>query len=203
MHKTGRYLELIYTGLVFMTIGFGLFIHLSPTSSFGEIIGFQIVAGIGAGLLFEPPLIALHSLVSQDDTSTATATFGFVRNIASALAIVAGGVVFQNSMELRADELRESGLSLNVTELLTGSAAAANVRVVDGLHGEQRLLVEEVFSWSVHNIWIMVTAISGVGIIASYWIGKHVLKKEHTETVTGLKKKQDGSGIVEVELIDR
>ena len=58
IHQTGRYRELIWVGTVILTLGIGLLIELSPSSSLGEIIPFQIVAGIGSGLLFQAPLIA-------------------------------------------------------------------------------------------------------------------------------------------------
>lgn len=58
IHQTGRYLELIRCGMVLLTIGTGLYIYLGATSSIAKIVGFQIIAGLGAGMLFEPPLIA-------------------------------------------------------------------------------------------------------------------------------------------------
>ena len=55
IHKTGRYLELMWIGMLLMTVGFGLFIHLDATSPLIQIVGFQLVAGLGSGMLFEPP----------------------------------------------------------------------------------------------------------------------------------------------------
>lgn len=63
IRKTGQYLPPIWFGYIFMTIGFGLFIDLSSTSSWAKIILYQIVAGIGVGPNFQSPLIALQSLV--------------------------------------------------------------------------------------------------------------------------------------------
>jgi hypothetical protein len=98
IHRTGRYLELIWLGLVLLTIGNGLYINLDVTSSIAEIVGYQILSGFGAGFLFQTPIIAIQAMVSQEDTATATATLGFIRNMATACSIVIGGVVFQNSM---------------------------------------------------------------------------------------------------------
>ncbi len=194
IHRTGRYLDLIYVGMAFLTLGSGLFINLTANSPLYEIIIFQIITGTGAGLLFEPPLIALQSLVSQADTATATATFGFIRNIATALSVVVCGVVFQNGMELREPILREQGLPTNVTDLLTGSAAAANVMVISTLRDPAQVQdVKEAFAWSLRNMWIMVTCVSACGIVASLFIGKHVLGTEHTETKTGLKNMEEST----------
>src|SRR5690349_4803913 len=83
IHRTGRYVELIWGGVTLMTLGSGLFILFSPSSTLGEIIGFQIIFGIGSGVLFQSPLIALQATVPQDENATATATFGFVRSLAT------------------------------------------------------------------------------------------------------------------------
>lgn len=96
IHQTGRYREIIWVGTLLMTIGLGLLIQFQTDTSIAEIVGFQLVAGIGAGLLFQPPLIAVQAMSSQADTATATGTLGFVRNIATSLSVVLGGIVFQN-----------------------------------------------------------------------------------------------------------
>ena len=195
IHRTGRYLELIWVGTTFMTLGFGLLIKLNAQSTLREIIPFQIVAGIGSGLLFEPPLIALQTLVSQDDTATATATFGFIRNLGLVLSIVIGGVVFQNGMSLRAPQLRASGLSSNITDQFSGGAAAANVMVISTLQDPaQKLVVKEAFAWSLRNMWILYTSGAVCGIVATAFISKQVLGREHTETKTGLKEERKVEG---------
>ncbi|EON61438.1 hypothetical protein W97_00653 [Coniosporium apollinis CBS 100218] len=189
IHRTGRYLELIWVGLTLMLIGNGMYIHLNASSSLAEIIAFELVAGAGAGLLFEPPLIALQAFVSQDDTATATATFGFIRNLATSFSIVIGGVLFSGGMQLREPVLRDAGVSANVIEELTGGDAAANVRVVQTITDAARqLAVKQAFAWSLRNLWIFYTCVAAVGLIASLFIKKRVLSKEHTETKTGLKK---------------
>lgn len=194
IHRTGRYLELVWAGVLFLTLGFGLLIDLDAYSSLTKIVLFQIVAGLGSGLLFEPPLIALQSLVSQDDTATATSTFTFIRSLALALSVVIGGVIFQNGMTLRAPLLRASGLPSNITDQLSGSAAAANVMVISTLKNPaQKIVVKEAFAWSLRNMWILFTSVSACGIVATAFIKKQVLSSEHTETRTGLKKDDEVS----------
>jgi MFS family permease len=61
--KTGQYLPMIWSGMILMTLGFGLFIDFDVNTSWAKIIIFQIIAGIGVGPNFQSPLIALQSLV--------------------------------------------------------------------------------------------------------------------------------------------
>ncbi|KAJ9272122.1 hypothetical protein DTO212C5_1885 [Paecilomyces variotii] len=192
IHRTGRYLELIYIGVVLLTVGNGLYILYNATSSLGEIIGFQIISGIGAGLLFEAPLISLQAGVSQEDTATATATLGFIRNLATSSSIVIGGVVFQNCMKMQAPGLRAAGLSAILTAELTGGDAAANVMTVRKIKDPaQKLAVKEAFASSLRNMWILYTCVAAVGVVASAFVMKIKLSKEHKETKTGLRKKSD------------
>jgi len=191
IHRTGRYLELTWLGLVLMTIGNGLYVHLDATSSIGEIIGFQLVAGSGAGLLFQPPLIALQAVVSQDDTATTTATLGFMRNLATSLSIVIGGVIFQNGIQKRVPYMQVAGLPANITQAFSGADAAANVLLIGRIQDEgQKMVIKEAYAWALRNIWILTTCLSACGLIACFFVKKSHLSRDHIETKTGLKEKE-------------
>ncbi|KAL8940613.1 MAG: hypothetical protein Q9216_002726 [Gyalolechia sp. 2 TL-2023] len=191
IHKTGRYLELMWIGMVLMTIGFGLFIHLDAASSLIEIVVFQVVAGLGSGMLFEPPLIALQAHTLQQNIATATATFGFTLNLAMSVSVVVGGAVFQNSMERRSGALRTAGLSAEIAHQFSGDDAAANVLSIGTItDGTQKLAVKEAFAWSLRNMWILYTCISLLGLLASAFVDKRELSKEHEETVTGIRSEK-------------
>ena len=191
IHRTGRYCELIWAGMTLLTVGLGLFVHLSATSPLGEIIAFEIFTGIGAGLLFQPPLMALQAVTEQDDVATATATLSFVRSLATSMSVVIGSVVFQNGMDLQVPALSAAGLPANIIQALSGGAAAANVMLIGTLmNPTQKMAVKQAFSLSMRNIWILGTSISACGVIASTFITRQVLSEEHVETKTGIKKKQ-------------
>ncbi|KAJ5906178.1 Efflux pump dotC [Penicillium subrubescens] len=191
IHKTGRYLELIWGGLILMVIGNGLYIHLGVDSSLGEIVGYQLISGIGAGFLFQTPIIAIQAMVSQDETATATATLGFIRNMATASSIVIGGVVFQNSMGKMKPSLLATGMSESLADQMTGNSAAANIEYISQIDDAAQLLaVKEAFAWSLRNMWILYTCMSAVGLLFSAFILKARLNKEHVETVTGLNQEK-------------
>ena len=191
IHQTGRYRELMWAGLSFLTIGNGLFIRFGVGTTVAELVIFQLVVGIGSGMLFEPPLIALQAHVPQDEMATTTATFGFIRALATSSSIVIGGVVFQNGMNIQALHLQEAGLSANLTQAFSGRAAAANVMLVGSIEDpNQAMQVRDAFAWSLHNMWIMYTCVASLGIAASVFITTKHLSREHTETQTGVKRKQ-------------
>lgn len=194
IHRTGRYRELIWIGPILLTIGNGLYILFDGSTSMGEIVGFELVNGAGSGMQFMPPIVALQALSAQDDVGTTTATLNFARSIGLAISIVLGGVVFQNSMDNQSSKLRAAGVGTNITELLSGKNAAANAMITRTLSNPvQNKAVVDAFSDSLRNLWIMYTCFSFGGILASLFVTKAVLSKDHQETVTGIKPKEDGN----------
>ncbi|KAI9805414.1 MAG: hypothetical protein M1825_000665 [Sarcosagium campestre] len=186
IRKTGRYLEPIWTGVALMTLGFGLFIDLSATSSWAKIILYQIVAGIGTGPNFQSPLIALQTMIAPRDIATATSTFGFTRNLSTSISVVIGGVIFQNGMQMQLPALR-AALGPDVAGLLSGGSAGANVGVVNALPATQRDIARAAYATSLQKMWILYVAISAVGCVASAFVSKQTLSKVHQETETGLE----------------
>ncbi|KAI1622806.1 DNA repair protein RAD50 [Exophiala viscosa] len=188
IHRTGKYRGSLWLGSICLTLGTGLYIMLDAKSSIGMILGFEIIAGIGSGLMFEPPLIAIQQGVEQDDVGTATSTQSFIRALALSLSVIVGGIVFQQSMDLQRTNLAKAGLPASVLEELSGKNAGANVDVGRTLSHAQDLAVKDAFAWSIRNMWIMMTALGALGIIASLFVKKKQLSKEHRETITGLRK---------------
>ncbi|EXJ96211.1 hypothetical protein A1O1_01337 [Capronia coronata CBS 617.96] len=188
IHRTGQYRPSMWLGTILMTLGTGLYIMLDVDTSIGTIVGLEIVEGIGSGLLFEPPLIAIQQDVAQDEVGTATSTQSFMRSLALSLGVIVGGIVFQQSMDLRRSSLIEAGLPPSLVEQFSGKNAGANVMLGHTLPPAQKLAVKQAFAWSIRNMFIMFTALGALGIFASLFISHKKLSKEHEETVTGLKK---------------
>jgi preprotein translocase subunit SecG len=81
-----------------MTIGTGLFIDLGATTNWAKIIIFQIVTGLGAGPLFQGPMIAFQSHLPQRDIAAASSASMFLRNLSSSMSIVIGSVLLQKDL---------------------------------------------------------------------------------------------------------
>ena len=188
VHKTGRYLELIWVGVTLQTLGNGLYINLTEATALGVIVAFQLVAATGAGFLFQPPLIALQALVPPHKTASTTATLGLIRNLSTSIAIVAGHAIFSSQMDSHSTDLRNRGLSKNMVDAFSGSSAAANVMLVEKIPTlDLQVLVKKAYSDSMRGIWILSTCLCGCALIASAFISKQVLSKVHVEHRTGLQ----------------
>lgn len=190
MHRTGQYRPNMWLGTILITLGTGLYLLFDANTSIGTIIGVEIIGGVGSGLLFEPPLIAIQQGVDQDDVGTATSTQSFIRSLALSLSVIVGGIVFQQSMDLRRSSLAQAGLPASTLEALSGKNAGANVMLGKTLPPAQALAVKDAFTWSIRNMFIMFTAFGALGMVASLFVVKKKLSKEHRETITGLKNRE-------------
>lgn len=191
IRKTGQYLPCIIFGMFFMTLGFGLFLDLEPQANWARIVIFQILAGIGTGPNFQSPLIALQTTVAPRDIASVTGTFGFIRQLFTAISIVIGGVVFQNSMQRQYPQLLAT-LGPDLANLLSGANAGASVGVVAALPGAKGDVARAAYWTSLRTMYIMYVGFAGLGLAASFLVRPRKLSKEHQEHKTGLKGMEEG-----------
>ena len=194
IRKTGRFRPPIWFGTFFMTVGFGLYINLQSYADWARIIVFQIIAGMGVGPNFQAPLIALQARVPPSDIASATATFGFVRNLSTAIGVVIGGVVFQNQMATRGPSLAgpPNDVSPDVLAQLAAGDAGASTEVVAALPPAQQDAVHVVYTQSLQTLWICFTVFAFAGFLSSLAIGTKTLSKQHEVTKTGLEAQEAG-----------
>lgn len=192
VRKVGAFLPPIYFGLFMMTLGYGLFVDFDANSNWAKLALYQIIAGVGIGPLFQAPIIALQAHINPRDIGTATATLGFVRQLATSTSVVIGQVVFQNSMSSKSPQLVAS-LGPERASQLSGGEAGANTQVIESLPPDQRSIVRVAFANSLQPMWIMYVAFSFVGLLAGFLIQKKKLSKQHAETKTGLEAEKENA----------
>ena len=188
---TGHYRSIIRVSAFFLTLGFILFINLPPAQSLVRIILFQIVISFGIGPLFQAPLIALQSTLSPTDFTAANATFAFVRTLSSALGLVAGQVVLQNSLRRQQHTLLKGSLSTELVSALIRNFSAVSRADLAQLTAQQHQLVAQAFVTAFRDIWTMYAAFAALALLASYFVQHKVLSRQHMETKTGLGLPED------------
>lgn len=183
---TGRYVGCIIFGFVLSVLGCGLFYDLPGSKKWVKIILYQIVAGIGIGANFQPPLVALQSNVSIQDNGTVTATFSLIRNVASAIAVVIGSVAFANGMQSQQGQLR-SELGPDLASSFSRDNAQANIPLIESLDDHPRNIVRQAFLHAIRNVWIEAVCFAAVGLIVCLFIRNAKLDETHTEVKFGLE----------------
>ncbi|OAG00499.1 MFS transporter-like protein [Paraphaeosphaeria sporulosa] len=200
IHRTGHFRPIIWVGSVLLCLGFGLLISLDANAAIGPLVAFLVVAGLGSGVLFEAPLIAVQSQVEQKDVATATSTLSFIRNMSLTVSVVIGGTIFQNSMDNRAGFLKAAGLPQDALDKLAGESAMANVHLPSTFQNKAwEQAAKEAFAYATRNMWITYAAFAGLGVVASVFVGNAHLSSDHVETVTGLRKEKGAEGEIGAE----
>ena len=189
MKKTGQYLLPLQLGMFLMALGFGLYIDLPISRSWGRIFPFQIIAGIGVGPNFQAPLIALQTLVPPRDIATAISTYVFVRNLSNAISVVVGGVIFQNGMKRREATLI-AATNQQIGSQLGGGGAGAATSLVKSLPEPGREVVRAVYVESLREVWIFFVCIAAAGVVVSLFVKKTALSKTHEVRKTGLAQEE-------------
>jgi len=187
--KVGRYQEPIWFGMAFMTLGFGLFINLPDYADWAKIIIYQMIAGIGVGPNFQSPLIALQNHVAVHDIAVATGTFGFVRQLATSMSVVLGGVVFQNIISKKGPQL-ERQLGPQVAAHLSASRLESSTNYIKSLPPAQKVIADQAITSSLRTMFIFYTAIGAFGLFLSLFIKKKELSNVRQKATTGLEEQE-------------
>ena len=183
--KSGRYRPPIYFAIFFLILGHGLYINLPAQPSWSRIVIYQIISGIGIGPLFQAPIIAIFSLTSPADIASAAGTVFFARDIAQAMSVVIGGVIFQNRIKAHSSELN-TVLPPRTTDLLINGDATAATKLIQTLTYIQKQVVHVAYTESLSTIWIFFTVMGVLALVLSLLISKQVLSREHKIAKTGL-----------------
>jgi hypothetical protein len=94
----GYYTPFMIAGSVVASIGFGLITMFRPDTSEGVWIGYQIVIGVGIGISFQQPLMAVQTVLDIADVATGTSVIVFLQTLGGALFVSVSQNVFTNKL---------------------------------------------------------------------------------------------------------
>ncbi|KAJ6262699.1 hypothetical protein Dda_1255 [Drechslerella dactyloides] len=175
--KTGKYKMMLQGGLVVMVAGFASFVDWDRNSGYAKIIIFEIIAGFGCGPNFQAPLIAIHSSIDPQDIGAATGAFSFIRNMASAIGISMGTVIFSNDFIGRIPALM-SQITPETARLISGNGAASSTEFVRNLPADQRIPIQDAYAASLRPVWWYFFAIGCAGLVVSLFVKSHKLSTQ-------------------------
>ncbi|KAE8849753.1 hypothetical protein PTNB85_00169 [Pyrenophora teres f. teres] len=174
----GYYLPFLLIGGVLGTIGSGLMTLISPSLSLAEIVGFQILAGIGRGIAFPMPMIALQNSLPPARIPTAISTFVFCQNLGGALFTMIAQTVFANSLKTK---LSEDAPTIDAGAIIRAGSTKMRTLVTS----EQLPQLLEAYSSSIRRTFILGTATSIVSLLVSCFMGwKDIRHKRSPVTKT-------------------
>ncbi|KAL5484993.1 hypothetical protein ACEPAI_7635 [Sanghuangporus weigelae] len=168
--KTGRYRPVMWVGWIVMTLGLGLLIMLEEDTSIAKQEIWLLVAGLGVGCLFQPPLIALQAAMPLKDMATSTAAFVLIRTLGGTVGISVGDTIFQSELTDRLANV--PGFSSSTSSGITDYTSIQRIQ-----HDSLRQQVTHAFTRSLATIYIVMTPISFVGLLFVLLLREYSLKR--------------------------
>jgi len=156
----GPYVPFIWIGSAVFCLGCGMLYTLKVNSSAGTWIGYQILAGAGAGSCVQIPFIAVQVVLNKKDMPTGNAVAIFFNSLGGALSISIAQNIFSNSL---VQEIPRFTSGINPKVII--AAGATHIREVtppDQLAG-----VLTAYNIAVTRVFILSIACSGVAFLIS------------------------------------
>ncbi|KAL7952515.1 hypothetical protein V8C34DRAFT_309960 [Trichoderma compactum] len=139
----------------------------------------------------------VKSLTVTEQLATATATYSFVKTVATAVSIAVGGVIFQNRMENKIGSMMNK-LSETTIARFSGANAMASIGEIGSLGPTERMLVRKAFSSSLKTVWIFYTAVAGATLVISVFVSWCTLDEAQGEVEKWENEKKKQSSKPEV-----
>ncbi|THU84977.1 MFS general substrate transporter [Dendrothele bispora CBS 962.96] len=157
---TGLYRPIIYIGWGLMMIGFGLLSMLKEGNEVGKWVGYQVVVGAGAGLLFSTPNSSIAASLSPNQAASALSFSNFVRAFAQTWGITIASTILQNLLK----HFLPTSTSFPGDSDIAFAAIPAISSLPEGLKTE----VRHAFARSIAVIWQTMIGICGLGLLGSF-----------------------------------
>lgn len=185
----GNYTPLIIVSTAVMTIGAGLITTFDIDTIFGKWFGYQIIAGLGTGVGFNVPLVAVQTVLPTKDIPIGSVCVMFFQTLGGALFIAVGQSVFQNGF------IR--GLRIHAPELdpqVMVHTGATAIRGVLKAKGQENLLKPalQAYVTGLQDTYRVVTAVSAVAFVMACLFEFKSVKQEG-------KKKDESADVPKVE----
>lgn len=180
--KTGRYRWAIWIGWVLTTLGCGLLVLLKPGVSIPAWVFLNVPVAIGTGMLFPAMALAIQAAGRPQDAGHSVAFYSFLRVFGQSLGVAIGGVAFQNQIKRK---LLEYPAFIPLADAYSKDATAL-VSIINAMQdGPEKTQLIQAYADSLQIIWIVMCALSGVGLIAGLFTKGYSLNQEH-RTLQGL-----------------
>jgi len=185
LSKWGRYKELHVIGFAIETISLGLFSILGPNSSTAEWVIFQILAGLGSGMILNTLLPAFQAGIPEADQAAATASWAFIRSFGNIWGVAIPAAIFSNEFAIRAASTISEPA---VRSFLSGgnSYQQATSAYVGSLTEPVRSEVISTYSQALKLVWYISVVFSGIAFVLSVF-EKAIPLRQELETDFGLE----------------
>ncbi|KAG9845679.1 putative major facilitator superfamily transporter, partial [Aureobasidium melanogenum] len=159
----GYYAPFMWFGAAIFTIGAGMLYTLQVASPAVKWIGYQLLAGIGAGSAIQIPFIAVQVVLDEKDMPSGNAIAIFFNSLGGAISISVAQNIFANTL---VKDIIKNVPGVNPAAVV--AAGATHVR--DVVSAAQLPGVLQAYSHAVTSAFVLPIATSGLAFIVSLFI---------------------------------
>jgi len=170
--RTGRWRPVMWVGWGIFTLGFGLMIMLSETSTTAQKEVYPLIAALGLGCLFQTPLIGLQAAMPLKDMATSTATFGFLRLLGGSMGVTIGDAILSGILQTKVKSIQGLTVNTSASNLNQFVPQIKNIPNVT-----QRIALMKAYCQAISTIWLVNTPIIGCGFILVLFLKAYTLKR--------------------------
>lgn len=166
-------------GWVLITTAMGLLSSLRADSGRGAQYSFQILYGVGGGIIYPGRLYAAQAPQPDADVAIATTMVSFLTSLGEAFGVSIGGTVFQNRWDaLVSNAIRDGTISADYR--ISGNSAERAAVLLKTFPESIQHSYRSIMARSAGVIWITMASISGLALLGSLFSRNLSLDKEGT-----------------------
>jgi hypothetical protein len=159
--KTRQYRPQIWMSWSLVIIGLGLMTTLNVNSSRIKAIAFQIIPGVGLGMMTAAVFFPILAPLPVESNAHAIALYTFFRNFSNILAVTVGGTVLQNELGKRLPPAFTA-------EYPQGTEIAYSIiPLIRELPQPLKADLQAAFSDSLRVVWQVLLGVSAAGLLVS------------------------------------
>jgi MFS family permease len=159
----GPYTPYLWLGSAIFTVGAGMLYRLQVDSSAAVWIGYQLIAGIGAGCAIQIPFIAVQALLDPADMPTGNALTIFFNTLGGAFSVSVGQNIFSNEL---AKQL-EASVPPIVLEIVN---LAGSTGLREAVPPQDLPAVLQSYNDAVTRTFIIPIVTGGIAFLISLWM---------------------------------
>jgi len=172
-------------GFAIVILSLGLFSTLNQDSSTAEWVIFQMLGGLGSGMILNTLLPAFQAGIQESDQAAATASWAFIRSFGNIWGVAIPAVIFNNRFGTLAYRISDPDVR---SELSGGSAYEhASQKFLLLLPESIRNETRGVYVEALKLVWYVSVALCGAAFVLALFEKELELRKE-LETEYGLEK---------------
>jgi EmrB/QacA subfamily drug resistance transporter len=183
--RWGRYKVFPIVGTAIMTVGMYLLSLMSPTTSLAVSSLYEVVVGLGIGLVMQVLVVAVQNAVPYSQLGTATSAATFFRTIGGAFGVALFGTIFNSRLFAELPKY----LPASALRHISGKNISSNPAQIDAFPSAIRHGYVLAFSHSLETVFLIGVPFCAVAF-ALTWLLEEVPLREHA-FVTGTGRSTD------------